>query len=62
MPVARGGGDRGKAKLMAGRGEGSGRWLWWSGGATGGEGSGRWLWWSGGATGGECGQRAAGCG
>lgn len=28
MPVARGGGDRGKAKWMAGRGEDGGRWLW----------------------------------
>ena len=35
VPVARGGGDRGKAKLMAWRGEGSGRWLWWSGGDRG---------------------------
>ena len=61
MPVARGGGDRGKAKWMAGRGEGSGRWLWWSGGATGGECAGKRL------RGADerqlpCGQRAAGCG
>ena len=41
--MAKGGGDKGKAKRMAGRGEVGGRWLWWSGGATGGECAGKQL-------------------
>ena len=60
MPVARGGGDRRRGGVW-GAVRGSGRWLWWSGGATGGECAGKRL------RGADerqlpCGQRAAGCG